>query len=105
HPSTMTRLPLTRAALSAYCHAAASSSLQRTTDCPLPDEEIVGFTTQGKPIPLLRASPTIAAVNSCSDAAKRYVDVGNLSVSASTRRMPLRVIVSFVARAVGMTSA
>src|SRR5438876_12389683 len=100
----MTRLPLTRAALSAYCHAAASSSLERTTDCPLPDDEIVGFTTQGKPIPLVRPSPAIAAINSCSDAANRYVDVGSLSVSAARRRMPSRFIVSTDARAVGMTA-
>jgi hypothetical protein len=46
-PSTMTRLARTRPALSAYCHARSSSSGPRTTDWPLPDDDIAGLTTHG----------------------------------------------------------
>src|SRR5438094_10366830 len=105
YSSTITRLPRTRARLSAYCQAAATSLLDRTIDWPLPDDEITGLTTQGSPMPFDFAPPSIAAFNSCCDAAKRYADVGKLSVSAARWRIPSRFIVSTVARAVGITTA
>ena len=75
------------------------------TDCPLPDDEITGFTTQGNPIPFVLPLPTIAAFNSGRDAAKRYAEVGKSSVSAASRRRRSRFIVNDAARAFGMTSA
>ncbi|EJX08572.1 hypothetical protein EVA_03318 [gut metagenome] len=34
----------------AYSQACAKSSADFTNDCPLPEEDIKGFTTHGKPI-------------------------------------------------------
>ena len=47
----------------------------------------------------------IAALSDARLSAKRYGDVGRPSVSAASRRMPSRFIVSWAARALGMTSA
>ena len=39
--------------VTAYFHALAMSALVRTTDWPLPLLLMVGFTTQGRPVPAL----------------------------------------------------
>ena len=48
-PSTITRPRSTRPSSAACRQAASSSSNERTTDCPCPEEDMTGLTTQGSP--------------------------------------------------------
>ena len=69
-------------------------------DWPFPDEDITGFTMQGKPMPA-----SVAARSSSRVLAKTYGEVGKPSTSAASRRIPSRFMVSCAARADGMTRA
>ena len=96
-PSTITRPAPARPPSCAYDHDDSTSSAERTTDCPLPEEDMTGLTTHGMPI------SSTAERNSSAVPANRYGEVGRSSVSAASRRMPSRSIVRRAARAVGMT--
>ena len=50
NPSTITRPRSTRPPAAAARQAAATSSRDRSTDCPCPEDDTTGLTTQGKPI-------------------------------------------------------
>ena len=66
---------------------------------PLPEEDITGFTTHGRPM-----ARTASRYSACVST-KRYGEVGRPSVSAASLRMPSRSIVRRAARAVGITRA
>ncbi len=73
-----------------------SASL-RSVLWPLPEDDITGLTTHGRP------TAAIAARYSSGVSTKRYGEVGRPRVSAARRRMPSRSMVSRAARAVGIT--
>ena len=64
-PSTITRPLVPRAPSMAVFQAASISDASRIVLCPLPDELMMGFTTQGRPM------ASTAARNSASVSAKR----------------------------------
>ena len=61
NPSTMTVAPPARPPVAAYSHAFWRSPSSRTTDWPLPEDDMRGLTTTGSPRPLA-ASPNASKV-------------------------------------------
>ena len=83
----------------AYSHAALDvAAASRTTDWPLPEEDITGLTTHGVPSAATASRELVLGRRRSGSG-----EVGRPSSSAASRRMPSRSIVSRAARAVGTT--